>query len=139
MGKNGIYVTKVLDKKFSRKKKYVILSNTLNGFVRPSMSKTVMKYASSSPMPYEPFFTCEDAFQFKALTDRSDRETVNLVGNLCTAIDVIAEDISLPVLEKDDVIVITNAGAYASVLTPMQFSSQEKPPELFLNTSYNFV
>ncbi|MGP1411856.1 MAG: diaminopimelate decarboxylase family protein [Peptoanaerobacter stomatis] len=139
VGKNGIYATKVLDKKLSRKKKYVILSNTLNGFVRPSMSKTVMKYASSSPMPYEPFFTCEDAFQFKALTDRSDIETVNLVGNLCTAIDVIAEDINLPVLEKDDVIVITNAGAYASVLTPMQFSSQEKPPELFLNTKNEVI
>lgn len=139
VGKNGIYATKVLDKKLSRKKIYVILSNTLNGFVRPSMSKTVMKYASSSPMPYEPFFTCEDAFQFKALTDRSDIETVNLVGNLCTAIDVIAEDISLPVLEKDDVIVITNAGAYASVLTPMQFSSQEKPQELFLNTKNEVI
>lgn len=73
------------------------------------------------------------------MTDRSDRETVNLVGNLCTAIDVIAEDISLPVLEKDDVIVITNAGAYASVLTPMQFSSQEKPPELFLNTKNEVI
>ena len=59
-------------------------------------------------------------------------ETVTLVGNLCTASDVIAEDIQLPPLACGDVIVITNAGSYAAVLSPFQFSLQEKPVELFL-------
>ena len=31
-----------------------------------------------------------------------------------------------------DVVVLTNAGAYAAVMTPMQFASQERPAELFL-------
>ena len=34
---------------------------------------------------------------------------------------------------KNDVIVINNAGSYAAVLSPMQFSSQEKPVEVFLS------
>ena len=34
---------------------------------------------------------------------------------------------------KNDVIVINNAGSYAAVLSPMQFSSQEKPVEAFLS------
>ena len=38
----------------------------------------------------------------------------------------------MPHLEPGDGIVITNAGAYAAVMTPMQFASLEKPAELFL-------
>ena len=59
-------------------------------------------------------------------------EEMTLVGNLCTAADVIAEDIILPHLESGDCVVITNAGSYAAALTPMQFSSQEMPVEFFL-------
>ena len=36
---------------------------------------------------------------------------------------------------KNDVIVINNAGSYAAVLSPMQFSSQEKPVEVFLSVN----
>jgi len=35
------------------------------------------------------------------------------------------------ITERDNV-VITNAGAYAAALSPMQFSAQEKPVEVFL-------
>ena len=63
------------------------------------------------------------------------KEKVTLVGNLCTATDVIAEDIVLPSMDCGDVIVINNAGSYAAVLSPMQFSSQEKPVEVFLSVN----
>ena len=36
-------------------------------------------------------------------------------------------------MDCGDVIVINNAGSYAAVLSPMQFSSQEKPVEVFLS------
>ena len=55
-----------------------------------------------------------------------------MVGNLCTAADVIAEDIVLPRLKEGDIVVITNAGSYAAALSPMQFSLQEAPEELVL-------
>ena len=61
------------------------------------------------------------------------KEKVTLVGNLCTATDVIAEDIVLPSMDCGDIILINNAGSYAAVLSPMQFSSQEKPVEVFLS------
>ena len=38
----------------------------------------------------------------------------------------------LPRLECGDVIVIPNAGSYGAVLSPMQFSLQQKPKEFFL-------
>lgn len=134
VGKSGIYVSKVLDKKVSHGKTYIILTNTLNGFIKPSISKMVTKYEKDNPASYEPLFTCEDSFELKTLKKDISKEKVNLVGNLCTAIDVIAQDIDFPILEKDDLVIMTNAGAYSAVISPMQFSSQEKPVELFLNT-----
>ena len=45
----------------------------------------------------------------------------------------------MPRLECGDVVVITNAGAYAAVLSPVQFSTQIRPIELFLNEDGNVV
>lgn len=45
---------------------------------------------------------------------------------------LFADDIELPPLEIGDVVIMTNAGAYGEVLSPMQFASQDKPEEMFL-------
>ena len=132
-GHAGLYVTKVVDKKTSRGKTFVLLKNTLNGFIRPSMARMAEFFAGDEePKSNEPFFTSSDAFAFIPLSDSEEIEWVTLVGNLCTASDVIAEDVWMPVLEEGDLVVMTNAGAYAASITPMQFSSQEKPAEIFL-------
>lgn len=140
VGKSGVYVTKVVDRKVSHQKTYLILKNTLNGFIRPSLAILVMRYAAQDePAPSEPLFTGKNTFQFLTLKDEEPTELVTLVGNLCTATDVVAEDIMLPHLECGDCIVITNAGSYAAVLSPMQFATQEKPIELFLTTDDKII
>ena len=128
---NGVYVTRVLDKKTSCGKTFVILKNTLNGFVRPSLAR-MAELGGANPTPWEPLYTGRDSFAFTPLTQRAERETVDLVGCLCTGTDVIAEGIDLPRLEVGDLVCISNAGAYAAVLSPMQFASLQKPVELFL-------
>lgn len=131
--RSGYYVTKVMDRKVSRGKTYVLLKNTLNAFMRPSLAELVRHYSGeSSPAGTEPLFTSEDAFQFLTLKEGVPEETVTLAGNLCTAADVFAADIRMPKLERGDIVIVTNAGSYAAALSPMQFSSQEKPEELFL-------
>lgn len=134
VGKCGYYVTRVMDRKVSRGKTYIILKNTLNGFLRPSLARLVESYAGNNVLPgCEPLYTGRDSFTFKA-TNKSDSllETVTLVGNLCTAADIIAENLQMPHLKPGDMVIISNAGAYAAVLSPMQFSTQEKPKEYFL-------
>ena len=132
-GKCGVYATKVLDKKVSRGKTYIVLDNTLNGFIRPSIIQFVMGFAKDDyPAANEPLFTSRDAFEFIALTDETETETVDLVGNLCTAQDIAAKDIVLPKLNVGDVIAITNAGSYAASVTPMQFSTHTPPTQLFI-------
>ena len=131
--KSGLYVTTVLDRKTSYGKTYLILKNTLNGFIRPSIARLISLYScEENPPGSEPLFTSCDAFQFLTLKDEPASERVTLAGNPCTSADVIAEDILMPHLEPGDAVIVTNAGSYAFSLSPMQFSTQEKPQEFFL-------
>ena len=131
--RSGVYVTKVVDRKVSHGKIYLLLKNTLNGFLRPSVAVMVGKYTDpATAKSWEPLFTCDGAFRFTPLKEGGATEIVTLAGNLCTGTDLIAEDIPMPHLDCGDLIVIDNAGSYASVLSPMQFASQDKPAELFL-------
>lgn len=138
--KSGVYVTKVMDRKESCGKTYLILHNTLNGFIRPSLARLVAYYSSeTAPAGSEPLFTAADGFEFSTLKEEEPSEKVTLAGNLCTAADVVAEDIWMPRLKCGDVVVISNAGSYAAALSPVQFSSQEKPAELFLTAEGEII
>ncbi len=133
VGKAGIYATHVLDKKTSHGKTFVILANTLNGFIRPCIAQMVMGYhPEGTPAASEPLYTCKNPAQCHVLNDSTTQENVTLVGNLCTATDVVAKDVLLPSLAVGDVVAFTGAGSYAAVLSPMQFSSQTPPKELLL-------
>ncbi len=137
---NGWYVTQVLDRKESYGKTFIILKNTLNGFIRPSLAQLIMSYTSDeNPNGTEPLFTSKNAFSFIPLKEGEMTEKVTLVGNLCTAADVVASDIMMPYLEKGDLIAVTNAGSYAAVLSPMQFSSQVPPVQLFVLADGKFI
>lgn len=139
-GPSGIYVTKVMDKKVSYGKTYILLKNTLNGFMRPSAAKMMSKYLTSEPaFSWEPLFTGLHSFRFEALEPNSEKEIVTLAGSLCTGTDVIAEDIEMPRLEIGDLVIITNAGAYAASFSPMQFSSQEAPGQVLMRTDGSFA
>lgn len=130
-GKHGVYVTKVMDKKGSCGKVFVILANTLNGFVRPSLARMVEGAARDEvPAAVEPLYTGLNTFTVTPLTDETETEKVTLVGNLCTAADVILSDAELPRLKVGDAVMINNAGAYAAVLSPMQFATLTPPEEL---------
>ncbi|MDD7306038.1 MAG: diaminopimelate decarboxylase [Peptoniphilaceae bacterium] len=134
VGKAGLYVSKVIDKKVSNGKTYVILKNTLNGFIRPAIEEFVSTLSADKKVKaWEPLFTGKGSFQYKVINKTKEKERVNLVGNLCTATDMIAEDIEIERLEPGDLLLINNAGAYAAVLTPMQFASLEKPVEYLLS------
>lgn len=130
---SGVYVTHVVDRKESHGKTYIILKNTLNGYVRPSLARMVDKYDKESSIPCEPLYSGADSFSFYAPYQDREKEIVSLVGNLCTAADVIAEDITMPYLQTGDILVINNAGAYAAVISPIQFSSQTAPTEYLLH------
>lgn len=131
VGKSGTYVTRVLDKKVSHGKTFVLLYGTLNGFARPAVGEMV-RSLSDHPYPYEPIFTHVQASALLPLTDHTETETVTLAGNLCTSADIIARDVTLPRMDIGDGLALDNAGCYAAVMTPMQFAFLTPPAQLFL-------
>ena len=141
VGPCGSYVTRVMDRKLSRGRTFILLHNTLNGFSRPSLARLVERYAPEGPCPgCEPLYTGRNSFSVTVLAKPgAPLETVDLVGNLCTAADVVAEGIRLPRPEPGDAVVIRPAGAYAATLSPMGFSSQDKPAELFLRADGTLI
>lgn len=57
----------------------------------------------------------------------------NLVGPLCTTIDILASDISLPEVRVNDVLAISNSGAYGITASPTRFISHPEPAELIFD------
>ena len=79
--KSGIYITKVMDRKVSCGRTYLILKNTLNGFLRPSLAKLVESYSPEKiPAGAEPLFTAKNAFEIIPLKKTGNMETVYFGG-----------------------------------------------------------
>ena len=140
-GPAGCYCTRIVDIKESYGKKYLIARSTLNGFLRPPLARLVAASAPPRTVPKgnEPLFTKYDAFDFLLLTDETETETVELCGNLCTGTDIMASALTLPRAKVGDILVVTKAGSYAYVLTPVQFSSQPAPEQFLLTADGRFL
>ena len=129
----GTYWLRVVDKKVSRGKTYVIVENCMNGLQKPAIAAMLRhELGGGTPAPYEPLFTSDWAFPIVAHGDGGVTETVDIVGNLCCAADVLAEGFTGPRLAVGDLIEVRNAGAYACTLTAQRFSSHTPPKELLV-------
>lgn len=99
--------------------------------MRPAIAELLRQNLGTfPPNGQEPFYTTAAQCQFRILGREENDETVDIVGNLCTALDVMAKDITLPHAEIGDILMVSNAGSYGCTLTPLLFSSQEPPKEI---------
>lgn len=131
----GAYYTPVVDTKVSHGVKYLIVQNALNGFARAVLENLRPGLSDGQ----EPLFTTKSAHPVSIENGRKASETVTVVGNLCTAADVIVRDAVLPLAVPGDLVRIGNAGAYARSLSPLNFSSHEAPRELWRDTAGNIT
>lgn len=133
----GTYYTRIIDRKVSCGKTYLVVQNAMNGFLRPAIAELLRQNVGVFPgNGQEPLYTCGSQSEFRILGRDGDCETVDIVGNLCTALDVMARDITLSHAEIGDILAVSNAGSYGCTLTPLLFSGQEQPKE-FLWTEEN--
>ncbi len=132
----GWYVTPIVDCKVSRRKKYLIVQNGLNGFMRPVFAQFLNNFSSGKIDKFsaEPLFTGIDAFDFEIL-GKNDKpfENVSIVGNLCTSTDVLVDNVLLPKASVGDYVVVSKAGSYGFSLSPLLFSSQLPPMQFFID------
>ena len=110
----------------------MIVENGMNGFLRPSITAFLMKAAENNSLTekgLEPLYTAENAFIVSVLNGETEKETSTVVGNLCTALDIIAENIELPIARIGDIVSVSNAGSYGYSLSPLLFGGHQAPKQ----------
>ena len=53
--------------------------------------------------------------------DAPDRERASVVGPLCTSLDLLADQMDLPVAQIGDLVVVFQSGAYGASASPQKF------------------
>ncbi len=117
VGEAGVYLTRVIDRKQSRGETFLVCDGGLNHqlaatgnlgtVVRRNYPVAVAGAAGDAP-----------------------RETVSVVGPLCTPLDRLADQVDLPVAEAGDVIAVFMAGAYGLSASPWEFLGHPRPAEI---------
>ena len=117
VGECGNYVTKVLYKKKSKGKIFLIIDGGFNHVLLPSFNNGAL---------------FKKNFKISVLKDRDEdeKEVVTIAGPLCTPYDILAKDMELPIIKSGDLICIHNVGAYGYSYSPLEFLSHKKPKEI---------
>lgn len=119
VGNAGVYLCQITDKKVSRGQTYLIANGGLHHHLAASgnFGQVIRK---NYPV---------------AIANRmqqSDTELVNIVGPLCTPLDILANKMELPKAEIGDWVAIYQSGAYGFTASPRDFLSHPHPVELLL-------
>ena len=121
VGEAGVYVSKVVDKKTSRDTTYLICDGGLHHHLSNSgnFGQVIRK---NYPV----------AIGNKLTIDEDKSELVNIVGPLCTPLDILADRVKLPVSDIGDYVVVYQSGAYGATASPQEFLSQPSLHEILL-------
>ncbi|MGH1537893.1 MAG: pyridoxal-dependent decarboxylase, exosortase A system-associated, partial [Gammaproteobacteria bacterium] len=60
------------------------------------------------------------------------KETVNIVGKLCTPLDLLGDNLELSKAEVGDTVAILQSGAYGYSASPINFLSQPQAAEYLI-------
>ena len=122
----GIYVARVVDIKTSRGKKFLVLDGGMNHHLAASgnLGQVIRR---NFPI---------------AILNKLDRqacEEVDVVGPLCTPLDVLGRGVLLPVADEGDLVGIFQSGAYARSASPLEFLSRPLPAEVLVTGGTTLV
>ncbi len=119
VGPCGLYVTRVVDIKESRGKRFLVVDGGMHQHLAASgnLGQTIKRN--------HPVVLLERLAEAPA-------ESVDVVGPLCTPLDVLARSIDLPRARVGDLVGILQSGAYARSASPLGFLSHPSPPEVWV-------
>ncbi|HWI31340.1 MAG TPA: pyridoxal-dependent decarboxylase, exosortase A system-associated [Microbacterium sp.] len=119
VGECGVYVTRVLDRKVSRGKTYLVVDGGMHHQLAASGN-----FGQAIRRNY-PVVVGNRA-------DQATEDSVTVVGCLCTPLDLLGDDVELPPADIDDLIVIFQAGAYGLTASPTAFLGHPAPAEVLV-------
>ncbi len=116
----GLYVTRIVDRKISRGKTYLLcdggmhhhlaLSGNLGQVIRRNWPIIAIDYLDKAPV-----------------------EPVEIAGPLCTPLDVLGQNLPMPQLNVGDVLGVLQSGAYGLSASPNRFLSHPDCPEWIIH------
>lgn len=119
VGECGVYVTQVVDRKVSRGRTFLVVDGGMHHQLAASGN---FGQAIRRNYPLVVGNRVEEAAD----------ESANVVGCLCTPLDLLGDDVSLPPAEIDDLIVIFQQGAYGLTASPTAFLGHPAPAEVLV-------
>ena len=119
MGEAGVYLTRVTDRKESCGETFLVTDGGLHHMLAASGNFGQLLRRN---------YPLAVATRFGSLAD----EVNNVVGNLCTPLDIIGNQVELPHAEPGDLIVVFCAGAYGLSASPQAFLSQTRAREMMV-------
>jgi diaminopimelate decarboxylase len=119
VGECGVYVTRVLDRKVSRGRTFLVVDGGLHHQLAASgnFGQVIRR---NYPL---------------AVANRmieSPTETASVVGCLCAPLDLLGDELELPEVQIGDLIAIFQAGAYGLTASPTAFLGHPSPTEVLV-------
>lgn len=116
VGECGYYVTRVVDRKVSRGKTFLVVDGGMHHQLAASgnFGQVIRR---NYPV---------------TVSARGELETVSVVGCLCTPLDLLADNVVLPAAQIGDLVVVHQAGAYGLTASPTAFLSHPAPAEVLV-------
>ncbi|WP_295122187.1 pyridoxal-dependent decarboxylase, exosortase A system-associated [uncultured Leifsonia sp.] len=119
VGECGVYVTRVLDRKVSRGKTYLVVDGGMHHQLAASGN-----FGQAIRRNYP--------LVVGNRVDAAEDDGVTVVGCLCTPLDLLGDDVVLPDAGIDDLIVIFQQGAYGLTASPTAFLGHPAPAEVLV-------
>ena len=119
VGEAGIYVCRVLDRKVSRGQVFLVTDGGLHHHLAASgnFGQILRK-------------------NYPVIVGNrvrgTEREIANVVGPLCTPLDLLGDRVELARAEVGDLIVVLQSGAYGFTASPLGFLSHPAPQEILI-------
>ncbi|MFC7788613.1 pyridoxal-dependent decarboxylase, exosortase A system-associated [Microbacterium sp. MAHUQ-60] len=119
VGECGVYVTRVLDRKVSRGRTYLVVDGGMHHQLAASGN-----FGQAIRRNY-PLVVGNRVAE-------TGQDRASVVGCLCTPLDLLGDDVALPPADIDDLIVIFQQGAYGLTASPTAFLGHPAPAEVLV-------
>lgn len=110
VGQCGSLITKVLYTKYGQTKNFAIVDAGMTELIRPALYQA--------------------AHRIDVLTSTKPEEKYDVVGPICESSDTFRKDISIPKVERGDLVAIRSAGAYGEVMRSA-YNLREANPSIY--------
>lgn len=119
VGECGVYVTQVVDRKTSRGKTFLVVDGGMHHQLAASGN-----FGQAIRRNYP--------LAVGNRVEETADDGVSVVGCLCTPLDLLGDDITLPPAVIDDLVVIFQQGAYGLTASPTAFLGHPAPAEVLV-------